>query len=186
MVWYVSPLTIGEIVGRVGIVAFAFGQHGGEHPVAGISNRTITCRASNIRVTERARGHEVLMATQWETALDMHHPNNTGFFCASKFGGSTQYVDTKTVFDESVRYFKHQGVDRVIFVAHPLHLFFINLLMKTGRWSVDRLTIDDQYTKGMRHIPYDTSEGNTQWWTKGPIVFVLYLAKTLLTRKHGS
>lgn len=172
---------------KVGIIVFAFGQHAEDPPVAGMSNTVLACRASNIRIGELGRGNEVILVNQWETDLKMYYPkDNANFFCVSKVKGDTRYVDTKMVFDEGVKYLKSQGVKRVIFVAHPLHLFFINLLVKTGRWSTDGLTTDGQYAKGMRHIPFDTSEGNTQWWTKGPLVFVFYLAKTFLTRKHGA
>jgi hypothetical protein len=169
---------------KVGIVAFAFGQHQGDHPVAGISNSAIAHRTSNIRAGERARGNEVVVVTQWETALGLSYSSEPDF-CVSKFGSDTHHVDTKTVFDASMRHFKDQGVGRVVFVAQPLHLFFIHLLVRTGRWSTGGLAVDSQYVKTMQHIPYDTSEGNTQWWTKGPLVFILYLGKVLLTRKHG-
>lgn len=172
---------------KVGVIAFAFGQHGGNHPVAGISNDAIARVASKICISERAHGKKIVVATQWEVAHSLRYSSELGEpdFCASKFGGDTHYVDTKTVFNASMQYFKGQGVDRVIFVAHPLHLFFIHLLVETGGWYIDGLVVDHQYAKTMRHIPYDTSEGNVQWWTKGPLSFILYLAKVLLTRKHG-
>ncbi len=38
----------------------------------------------------------------------------------------------------------------------------------------------------MKHIPYDRTPGNIQWWTRSPFAFIAYLIRVLVFKKHGS
>jgi len=173
-------------MGKVGVIAFAFGQQGEEkYPEAGPSNEAIRNAAWGIYAAEIQAGNQPMIAAQWETSLGL--PSTYISLLVSRFENrGTDYVSTKYVLDESIAFFKAHGVKRVIFVAHPLHLFFINLLVKSGIWKVDDIKIDHQDDKRLKTIPYDRSDGNVQRWTRGPIRFVIYLAKALVTKKHGA
>ena len=173
-------------MGKVGIFAFAFGQQGEvNYPVAGPSNHRITMTAWQIYAKEKRADNDPTIAAQWETAVGL--PEMYVGFPVSRFGSkATHYITTKYMLDEGVAYFKACGAERVIFVGHPLHLFFINLLVKTGVWDVEGMTVDHQYDKMMKTVPYDKSAGNIQWWTRNPFAFIVYMTEALFTGKHGS
>lgn len=172
-------------MGKVGIFAFAFGQQGEEnYPVAGPSNHRITMIAWRIYADEKRAGNDPMIAAQWETGIGL--PVMHVGLLVSRFGTSTHYVDTKKVFDEGIAFFKKHDVERVILVGHPINLFFIKLLIESGAWNVDGITIDHQYDKSMKAVPYDKSPGNVQWWTRNPVAFIVYMTEALLTGKHGS
>lgn len=173
-------------MGKVGVIAFAFGQQGEEkYPQPGPSNEAIRNAAWGIYSAEVQDGNQPMIAAQWETSLGL--PSTYINLLVSRFENrDTDYVSTKYVLDKSIAFFKEHGVKRVIFVAHPLHLFFINLLVKTGIWKVDGMKIDHQYDKVMKTVPYDRSPGNVQWWTRNPVAFVAYMAKAFVTNKHGA
>ena len=173
------------VIERIGVIAFAFGQQ--ETHTAGPSNEAISQIALAVVDTERAFGNEVYLATQWETALYCDERSEHPDVRVSEFGSpATHYIDTKGVLDSSIRAFAEHGVQRLVFVAHPLHLFFIRLLVATKIWSIGNATVVNEYHSQMQSIPYDTSPGNRQSWTRGPFVFIAYLAKTLVTGRHGT
>lgn len=181
----------------VGIIAFAFGQDGDHNfPKSGPANDAVVKRAEQIRAIERRKNNRVMLAIQWEGAcsqwLDRGRPGDN--VQVSNFGphhtSSTHYVTTEYVVDESLRIFRDKGVTRVIFVAHPFHLFAINYLLKSDEWSrkLQGMTLDTQYNRERKlaRIPYDESPENVQDWTRGPIRFGGYLVRAKLTGRHGS
>jgi len=171
---------------KVGVIAFAFGQQGEEkYPEAGPSNEAIRNAAWGIYAAEIQASNQPMIAAQWETSLGL--PSTYISLLVSRFENrNTDYVSTKYVLDESIAFFQSHGVKRVIFVAHPLHLFFINLLVRSGIWKVGGIKIDHQDDKRLKTIPYDRSAGNVQKWTRNPVAFAAYMVKALVTGRHGA
>lgn len=171
--------------GNVGIIAFAFGQQMTE--AAGPSNEAIAQIASVVRRSEQSLHNEVFLATQWEVALCCDEGVDKPDLQVSAYGDpETHYIDTKGVLDASLKYFRQRNVKRVILVGHPFHLWFIRLLIATKLWRIGAVQLDTRYDERMIAVPYDRSPGNRQSWTRGPVVFVAYLVKALLTKKHGN
>lgn len=171
-------------MGKVGIIAFAFGQQGEKgFPLAGPTNCKITMTTWRIYAAEKRAGNDPMIAAQWETSLGLPR---TYVRLVSQFDDRAGYVDTKMVLDKSIEFLTENDAERVILVGHPLHLFFIKLLIKMDVWKIGNIRVDSQYDKLMKSIPYDQSPGNVQWWTRNPVVFVAYMAKALVTRKHGA
>lgn len=170
---------------NVGIVAFAFGQQ--VTRASGPSNEAIAQVAISVAHDEQARGNNTFLSTQWEVALHCDSRSEFPDFRVSDYNDpKTHYIDTKGVLDASLQFFKSQDVKRVILVAHPFHLLFIRLLLATKLWRIGTVTVDTSYNKRLSVIPYDKSSGNRQSWTRGPFMFLIYLLKTLLTKKHGN
>jgi hypothetical protein len=169
----------------VGVIAFAFGQQANE--TAGPSNEEIAKVAIAIVHDEQSVENEVYLSTQWEVEVYCDERSESADFVVSTFGDSeTHYINTKDVLDASLKHFGSRNVTRVVLVGHPLHLFFIRLLIATKRWDTGDVKLDWKYRRRMSNIPYDTSPGNQQAWTRGPIVFIAYLFRALLTKKHGN
>jgi len=173
-------------MGNVGVIAFAFGQPEELRPFpVGPSNNMIRKVADQIVAQEEHRGNTVYVAAQWETSgLDASEERT--LLVSVRNDPDTHYIDTKGVLDKSMEYFVRRDVERVVLVAHPLHLFFIKFLIMTKIWDAGDLAIDHQYDGMMREVPYDRSKTNVQGWTRGPIRFVGYLAKAFVTKRHGS
>ena len=171
---------------KVGIIACAFGQQAEDKP--GPSNEWIGKVTSYIRHLEQKKGNTPFVSTQWEIAgyMDTRLGDPANFWVSVYQDSETHYIDTKGVLDRSLKYFQSKGVTRVIILAHPFHLFFIRLLITMRLWKVGKVQLDWSYSRELNFIPFDKSEGNVQSWTRGPFVFVAYLFKALLTKKHGN
>ncbi|MAU34180.1 hypothetical protein CL689_05905 [Candidatus Saccharibacteria bacterium] len=160
---------------RYGIIALAFGLHKDE---AGPSNEAIFEVASNIK--QQLPG--ALLASQWEVNLAAND-GDVDFVVSSQ--ATREYITTKEAIDRCLEEFMAAGVTRVVIVAHPLHLQIIRTFVDLGWWSLGGMEMDEQFNKLMRSVPYDRDPGNLQPWTRGPIRFVTYLMKVLVTKRHG-
>lgn len=177
---YIAPFIRLEIGGTmpVGIIACAFGQQ--RTYVAGPSNEAIGRVALAIR--QRTDG---IIATQWEIQACLQAVNKSADELVSFYhDDNSHYLSTEQVFMRSLAYFKAAGISEVVIVAQPLHLLVIRCAMK--QWQIDpSFHFTHAYDRLMRQIPFDTSAGNTQWWTRGPIRFTLYLIRAALLGLHG-
>lgn len=173
-------------MGNVGVIAFAFGQPEESHPFpVGPSNNKITEVVDLIVAHEEHDGNTAYVAAQWETS-GLEVPEGQMLLVSMRNDPETHYIDTKGVLDKSMEYFVREDIQRVVLVAHPLHLFFIKFLIKMKFWDTRDLVIDHQYDWMMKQVPYDRSKTNVQRWTRGPIRFVGYLVKAFVTKRHGS
>lgn len=170
---------------KVGVIAFAFGQQLLE--IAGPSNEAVARVAIDVVHAEQQLGNDTFLSTQWEIALYCNERSKKPDHEVSSFNDpATHYINTKDALYGSLEYFKRNNIQRVIILAHPLHLWFIRHLIGFNIWRVEGFTFDRSYDKLLSKVPYDKSQGNHQWWTRGPVVFVTYLIKTLITKRHGS
>ncbi len=172
----------------VGVIAFAFGQQQRDTPKAGPSNRAIARTTEQIAQQLERTGHAVFVATQWEVAAANRLTKHRGTRVVSEFRTTTHYVKTKQVLDESLTYFKENGVNKIIIVAHPLHRALIMTLIRTQIWPVGTLrrSQTQRFKVWMGKIPYDRSPGNLQRWTRNPFAFILYVVRAVVLGKHGS
>lgn len=169
---------------KIGIIAFAFGQQTTQ--TAGPSNEAIGQVALDIQQYHARSGAQVALITQWEIAPYITSQGRRVDYTVSTYGDKgTHYITTKDVLSIALAYLKHYKVNQIIFVAHPFHLRIINLFVKLKIWRLDGFTLLATHRRQVKRIPYDTSEGNVQWWTRNGRSFLLYLFKILLTRQHG-
>lgn len=174
-------------MGNVGVIAFAFGQPGETYPIqVGPSNDKITDVTQEIVRLEGLNGNTAYVTAQWETSGLDEVPDTQVLLVSMRNDPETHYIDTKGVLDKSMEYFVREDIQRIVLVAHPLHLFFIKFLIKMKFWDTGDLVIDHQYDWMMKQVPYDRSKTNVQRWTRGPIRFVGYLVKAFVTKRHGS
>lgn len=168
------------------VIVFAFGQQRDRtQPLAGPSNEELATAATEIYMEEAVKGTATHIASQWEVIAANQRFSKFARTHLSEFSTDTHYLTTRQVLESGVEAALTAKADRLVLVAHPLHLFFIKLLIKSGAWKTGGLPVDHQYDKLMRAVPYDRSPGNIQWWTKGPLRFITYLARAAATRQHG-
>lgn len=80
------------------------------------------------------------------------------------------YLDTQDVLDEAFRQFDKEGVHEVIVVAHPfVHAWIAWQLVKKAGFIEHQFRIDAP-------IGFDSSQDNLQWWCRGRLRFLTYLA----------
>jgi len=172
-------------VETVGIIAFAFGKQKTElGRGTGPSNESIGETAVDVAGMERRRGNKVLLSGQWETT-GTKALQNEEVFEVSHFEDDPNYIKTKDVIIRSVRYFKQNGAQRLIIVAHPLHRPFIEAFIRLRLYKIDGLRLNTWYNSLMARIPYDRTPGNEQWWTRNGFLFIVYLVRSVFTGIHG-
>ena len=164
--------------GRPGIIGLAFGQHDDK---AGPSNVRI---AKNLSILEMYEG-DAFVTGQWEVELAFAELDEPSPIDVAISTYEEKYITTKEAIERSLEVFKSEGITRVVLVGHPLHLRIIHTMIGLGIWKFEGFEFDRYHDDLMDNVPYDQSEGNTQWWTTGPVKFFAYLVKSALTRQHG-
>jgi hypothetical protein len=80
------------------------------------------------------------------------------------------YLDTQDVLNEAFRQFASEGVHEVIVIAHPfIHAWAARRLVKKAGFIEHQFRIDAP-------IGFDSSQDNLQWWCRGRLRFLAYLA----------
>ncbi len=89
---------------------------------------------------------------------------------ATPKGNGQLYLDTQDVINEAFRVFREEDVREVIVIAHPfLHAWLARRLVKQMGFINHEFRVD-------RRIGFDSSQDNLQWWCRGPLRFLTYLA----------
>jgi hypothetical protein len=89
---------------------------------------------------------------------------------ATQKGGGRFYLDTQDVLNEAFQVFRKENVREVIVVAHPfLHAWVARRFVKQAGFINHEFRVN-------RRIGFDSSRDNLQWWCRGPIRFLTYLA----------
>jgi hypothetical protein len=153
---------------KVLLIALAFGQQ-----------RTNAAGPTNVEIAEITKvfidRKFSFLATQWEVELPLRALGITPDHVVSRYGDkATEYLSTKDVINLSIAAARKDDVDlsRIILVGHPLHLKVIRAMIRMKLWKFNGVI----FTYDIDHdIHYDHSEGNKQWWTRGPIRFLVYL-----------
>lgn len=89
------------------------------------------------------------------------------------------YLDTQDVINEAFRIFRSENVREVIVVAHPfLHAWLARRLVRQMGFINHEFRVD-------RQMGFDSSRNNLQWWSRGPLRFLVYLSIQAAGRAIG-
>lgn len=155
---------------KIGIVGFAFGLRE-EEPNP--SNVTLACKVTE--AIEYASYSESLpvVVTQWEItkALDEEFFYDVDLSVEPHADGT--YLDSKAVWEKAKARFVEEGVKQVIIIAQPfLHLPSLKKMVKGDGFEVLKYKVGE--------VPFDTSNLNTQPWTRTKPALFLYAVGSLL------
>lgn len=89
------------------------------------------------------------------------------------------YLDTQDVINEAFRVFREEEVREVIVVAHPfLHAWTARRLVRQMGFINHEFRVDEW-------IGFDSSRDNLQWWCRGPLRFLIYVAIQVIGKATG-
>lgn len=162
----------------LGIIGLAFGM-----PAP--SSNDSPSNAAIARVAERIKFENPgsRFVTQWEVA---DQSTRTAVNAVVSDGATREYITTEEALWRCVERLSWRGIDHIVIVAHPDRLKVVKLFIKLRIWRFPGVQFVTTYDARMGAIHYDRSRTNKQWWTKSRRHFAWYLAKTLLTRRHGA
>ena len=156
-----------------GVVALSFAKRS-EPEEPGPVNALLGRATSAVTDDLNAGGEDTITVIQWEIARQL---DKDGEPCnlvvqpeaASVKPGGRTYLDSADVLEVAFEVFRRYGVTDVVVVANK----FIHL--QAARRSVRSAGFRVMKSK-LPWVGFDPSSKNLQWWTKGPIRFVVYLA----------
>lgn len=178
---------------KIGIVALSFGKvspHTGldpiNHALSGFvceAHKDITTWRLTLK-GKQTHGTETVIVTQHEIARHLtDYPGLnlkivTEAFATQK-GSGRFYLDTQDVLNEAFQVFRKENVREVIVVAHPfLHAWVARRLVKRAGFINHEFRVN-------RGIGFDSSRNNLQWWCRGPLRFLAYMALQVIGRTIG-
>lgn len=89
---------------------------------------------------------------------------------ATQKGSGRYYLDTQDVLNEAFQVFRKENVREVIVVAQPfLHAWVARRLVKQAGFINHEFRVS-------RGIGFDSTRNNVQWWCRGPLRFLAYMA----------
>ena len=172
---------------KIGIVALSFGKMS-RHARFDIINyrlSTYTAAAHELVTAKRPLGQgdeaqctsnmQAVIVAQHEIAcyLNTYHDFDVRVVTnahATPKGNGLLYLDTQDVINEAFRVFRSEDVREVIVVAHPfLHAWLTRRLITRMGFITHDFRVD-------RHIGFDSSRDNLQWWCRGRLRFLTYQA----------
>ena len=172
---------------KIGIVALSFGKVSQRARFDLINYRlsTYTAVAHELVTTKRLLGQgdethytgdmQAVVVAQFEIAnyLTTFHKFDVRVVTsahATPKGNGRLYLDTQDIINEAFRVFRDENVREVIVVAHPfLHAWLTRRLVKKMGFINHEFRVD-------RRIGFDSSRDNLQWWCRGRLRFLAYLA----------
>jgi|GEM_PF-1179678 len=167
-----------------GIVALSFAKRAVEpNPV----NIRIAQAADVVDDDIQQMGEPTIVVAQWEVARAL--PSNSVNLIVTQQDATNMdrngkpYLDSQDVLNKAFPLFRAYGVTDVVVVANPfLHLQAAEALVRKAGFTVIK--------HRMPFVGFDKSPKNLQWWCRGPLRFMLYLAIQVigtLTRQnlHG-
>lgn len=172
---------------KIGIVALSFGKvrepaidtvnHALSILVRNAHDEVVTWRLTLKGDNRHTRATETVIVAQQEIARylhenDLQNPNIKVVTDAhaTRKGSGRFYLDTQDVLNEAFKTFKKENVREVIVVAHPfLHAWMARRYVKQAGF------INHEF-RGSRWIGFDSSQDNLQWWCRGSVRFLLYIA----------
>ena len=156
-----------------GIVALSFAKRAQEpNPV----NEALAIYTDTAIDEAQQQGEQTIVVSQWEVALALPSRPNlivTQDDATNVDRNGKLYLDSADVLKKAFEVFRAQGVNQVVVIANPfLHQSAAEALVRKAGFSV--------LTNKMPWVGFDNSQQNLQWWCKGPIRFVFYLALQVL------
>lgn len=178
---------------KIGIVALSFGKVSRQadfdpvnHALSGYVKGThedITSWKLTLQ-GRRIRGTETVIVAQQEIARYLvNYPEfNTRVVTeafATQKGGGRFYLDTQDVLNEAFQVFRKENVREVIVIAQPfLHTWVARHLVKQAGFINHEFRVN-------RWIGFDSSRNNLQWWCRGPLRFLAYMALQAIGKVIG-
>ena len=151
--------------GRVSgcIVAFSFGQKIDLDDEPGPSNQDLA--AVVLAAARRSPSPHVVVA-QWEVARQLEADGQPADLVVEERSDGS-YLDTQAVWDAARELFVERGVRDVVPVAHPwLHLPTTKRMVRASGFRV--------VAPPTATVRFDSSTGNSQWWTRTHQGLVVY------------
>lgn len=131
------------------------------------TNATETVIVAQSEVARHLTGHP---------ALDLRVVTNAH---ATRRRNGYIYLDTQDVLNEAFSVFRKENVREVIVVAHPfLHAWVARRLVKQMGFINHEFRVN-------RWIGFDSSRNNLQWWCRGPLRFLTYVAIQAVGKAAG-
>ena len=151
-----------------GIVALSFAKRVVEpNPV----NKLLAMFTDKIASKQKNKGGALVVA-QWEIALGLPRSLPSlvvGPDDATVKGNGKKYLDSQDVLDKAFVLFREQGITDIIVVANPfLHKGAVESMVRKAGFNVVKTKVP--------WVGFDNSPLNLQWWCRGAIRFVSYLA----------
>jgi len=144
-----------------GIVAFSFGKR----PEAEEPNPSNRVLAETVVRVARTSPRDVVVA-QWEVARGVTE-GGTHIDVTVNPPADGSYLSTDDVWAVARERFRRDGIEVVTPVAHPfLHLGMTKRMIEADGFRVA--------SADMPSVPFDNSDHNTQWWTKGRVRLIAY------------
>lgn len=181
---------------KIGIVALSFGkvsQQAGFDPINHALSGFVKEAHEDVvswrlllkgRPPKRTSGTQTVIVAQQEIAryltnypgLDLRIVTDA---YATRKGNGQIYLDTQDVINQAFRVFRQENIREVIVVAHPfLHAWLARRLVKQMGFINHEFRVN-------RWIGFDSSRNNLQWWCRGPIRFLAYLAIQAVGKAAG-
>lgn len=153
----------------VGIVALSFAKRAVEpNPV----NIKLAEVADNFDEQAFQDDNPALMIAQWEVALALPYAAHLVVNqedATKKDRNGKPYLDSEDVLEKAFIEFRKYGITDVIVVANPfLHLQAAQAIVKKAGFTVVKYKVP--------WVGFDNDQRSLQWWCKGPIRFIAYLA----------
>jgi hypothetical protein len=156
----------------LGMVIFSFAKRApSDEPNP--CNQRLGEAAARILATEPA---PVCVVSQWEVA---RHLTGRGIVIEHVVDDlQDEYLDSEQVWAEARDLFQRLNIATIIPVAHPfLHLQKVRRIIKADGFHVERRKIG--------HVGFDSSDKNSQPWTKGPIRLLTYGMRQAISGHRG-
>lgn len=182
---------------KIGIVALSFGKPSEEAASDPVNYRLSThVRAAHDQVTRKRQfvlggmvmhvgGVKTVVVAQQEVAhylgdfSQVHDLTIITDANATPKKNDHAYLDTQDVLNQAFRVFANEDVREVIVVAHPfLHAQAARRIVRQAGFIQHEFRIDDW-------VGFDSSQNNLQWWCRGPIRFLIYLAIQVVGKVIG-
>jgi hypothetical protein len=178
---------------KIGIVALSFGKVSRQanfdpinHALSGfvreahegITTWRLTIQGKSTHGTETVivAQHEIARYLIDDPKLDLRIVTEA---FATRKGNDRYYLDTQDVLNEAFQVFRKENVREVIVVAHPfLHAWVARRLIKQAGFINHEFRVN-------RWIGFDSSRDNLQWWCRGPIRFLTYMAIQVMGKAIG-
>ena len=155
----------------IGIVALSYAKRAKEpNPV----NDKLAYVTERVDDELQASGELTIVVTQWEIAKSKYLKTRPQLIvtqddATNRDRNGRLYLDSQDVLNKAFELFRANGVTAVLVVANPfIHLQAVESLVKKAGFKVVK--------HKMPSVGFDNSPENVQWWCKGPIRFVIYLA----------
>jgi len=156
-----------------GVVVLSFAKRS-ENKEPGPVNIKLARATATIVDDLTSMGEFAILVTQWEVAKQLAVDNEpTGYVVtpqdASIKPNGQRYLESEDVLSRAYDEFRKYNIDEVIVVANKfLHLQAVQKSVRSAGFTVIKTSLP--------WVGFDPSSENLQWWTKGPIRFIAYLA----------